>query len=81
MLEKEIQIFEQKLASLLREREGQFVLIKGEQIDFFKTEKEAIEAGLEKYGATAHFLVREITAHRPNIDIPAFSFGLLNANF
>lgn len=80
MLENEIALFEEKLLDLLKDREGQFVLIKGNELNFFQSEMDAIHQGLEKYGATGQFLVRRIVAQPPKVSIPAFSMGLISAN-
>ena len=80
MLENEIKLFEQKLPEMLQDREGQYVLIKGEDISFFDNDLDAVNVGLEKYGATDGFLVRRILTKQPEISIPIISLGLLRAD-
>lgn len=80
MLENEIALFEEKLPDLLKDREGQFVLIKGTKLHFFQSEIDTIHQGLEKYGAKGQFLVRRIVAKPPKVSIPAFSMGLISAH-
>ncbi len=80
MLEQEIQVFEKNLPSFLKGHKEQFVLIKGENYEFFETEASAIERGIKKYGAASTFLVRVVAKEQPAINIPALSLGLLDAH-
>ena len=75
MLEKEIEVFDKNLPSFLRDHEGEFVLIKNKEVEFFKNDEDAINAGLQKYGANDSFLVREVVMHQPKIELPAFAIG------
>ena len=60
-LEKEMQTYKDKLPEL-KEQEGKFVLIQGEDVvDVFGTYEDAVKAGYEKFGLTP-FLVRQIHA-------------------
>ena len=80
MLENEIKLFEQKLPEMLQDREGQYVLIKGEEINFFDDHTDAINSGLEKYGVTDGFLVRQILTEQPECIIPIITLGLIRAD-
>ncbi len=77
MFEKETKLFKEKLPSFLENRKNQFVVIKGDQVDFFPREDAAIEYGLRQYGATSHFLVKEIKKEEEKVEIPALAYGLL----
>ena len=81
MLEKEIKLYEKNLPSYLKERFGQYVLIKGDEVSFFKgarAERKALEQGLLRYGVDSPFLVRRILERQPKVEMPAYSLGLLN---
>ena len=62
-LETEHETFRRELPNFLREgRQGQFVLIKGTQVEgFFKTDVEAVTAGDQRLGPVP-FLVKEVQA-------------------
>ena len=81
MLEKEIEVFEKNLPSFLKEHREEFVLIKDEEIEFFKTQEEAVERGLEKYGTDSGFLVREVLKNQREIQMPAYTSGILTNPF
>ena len=70
MLENEIKLFEQKLPEMLQDREGQYVLIQSEEISFFDDYTDAVNVGLEKYGPTDGFLVRQVLTEQPKYIIP-----------
>jgi hypothetical protein len=61
-LEKELAVFNSKLAELKAEHEGKFVLIHGDEIvDFFSSYDDAIKAGYAKFGLES-FLVKQVQA-------------------
>ena len=61
-MKTELQVFDQHLASWLKTNEGQFVLIRGSDVEgFYTTYPEALSAGYEKFGV-APFLVQKIAA-------------------
>jgi hypothetical protein len=63
-LEKEIATYNAKLPEL-REKEGKFVLIQGEEIvDFFSTYEDAIKSGYQRFKLTP-FLVKRILSTEP----------------
>jgi hypothetical protein len=60
-LEKELSTYEQRLEDFLRDHEGQFVVIQGDQVaGFWDTYDEALKGGYARFNLTA-FLVRKIT--------------------
>lgn len=72
-LEQEQKFFESQKAELLKQHEGQFVLIKNQKISgFFTTEQEAYEKGIELFGAQEMF-IKQILKEEPKHFIPAFS--------
>jgi hypothetical protein len=80
MLEKEREYFDKHRDEFVKHL-GKFVLIKDNKlVGVFNTIEEAISEGARRFGLTS-FLVREITNAPPQeIDIPALSLGILNAN-
>ena len=63
-LERELETYRNKLPEM-KEREGKFVLIHGEEVaDFFTTYEDAIKAGYQRYGLEA-FMVKQVHATEP----------------
>ena len=61
-LEKELEVFQQKLAEFVAEHVGAFVLIHGEEVvDFYTSYEDAIKAGYSKFGLEP-FLVKQVQA-------------------
>jgi len=59
--EESFQFFESKLADLIRDHRGQFVIVKdGAFHGFFLSMEEALKTGYSKFG-TSDFLIQEIT--------------------
>lgn len=79
MLENEIKCFQENLQNWLTCREGQFVLIKGDDIDFFNTLDAALTEAARRYGLGS-YLIRLVSPRQEEIVIPALSLGLLRAN-
>jgi hypothetical protein len=79
MLENELKVFQDNLQNWLPSREGRFVLIKGEDIDFFNTMDAALIEATKRYGLDS-YLVRQVALKQDEIVIPALSLGLLRAN-
>jgi hypothetical protein len=79
MLEKEIMSFDENLQNWLTCHAGQFVLIKGDDIDFFNTYETALTEAARRYGLDS-YLVRLIAPKQEEIVIPALTLGLLRAN-
>ena len=80
-LEKELEYFSAHRAELLETYEGLYVLIKQDEfIGAFTTEKQAYEAGLERFG-NQPFLIKQLlrqedeTAH-----YPALVLGVLHGH-
>ena len=60
-LEKELETYKQRLPEM-KEHEGKFVLIHGDEVvDFFVAYEDAIKAGYQKFNMEP-FLVRQISA-------------------
>lgn len=79
-LEKELKYFEEHKDELLKHYEGQFVLIKDDQlVGAFTTEEEAYQAGLEKFG-NQPFLIKKVTKEEEVVQLPALTLGLLHAD-
>ena len=58
-LEKELELYKAKLPEL-KENEGKFVLIHGDEIvDVFSTYEDALKQGYQKFGLTP-FLIKQI---------------------
>ena len=63
-LEKEIATYKNKLPEL-KQHEGKFVLISGEEVvDFFSTYEDAIKAGYQKFKLEP-FLVKQVSTTEP----------------
>ncbi len=63
-LEKEIATYKSKLPEL-KQHEGKFVLISGEEVvDFFSTYEDAIKAGYQKFKLEP-FLVKQVSTTEP----------------
>jgi len=60
VLDRELETFRRELPELLKNHEGEYVLIQGEQLDsFWQTEDEAVIAGDERFGLLP-FLVKKV---------------------
>jgi len=69
-LAEEIATYRRCLPELLRQHEGQFVLIKGNVVaGFFADESSALREGYRRFGIVS-FLVRRITASESVIYLP-----------
>lgn len=81
MLQKEVDFYETHLEDLLSNDEGQFVLIKGEEIiGIFDSENAAYTEGLEKLG-NCPFLIRRIgKLEEQRVTLPAYVLGLTDAS-
>ncbi len=63
-LERELRTYNEKLPEL-KQHEGKFVLIHGEEIaDFFSTYEDAIKSGYQRYKLEP-FLVKQVAAIEP----------------
>lgn len=59
-LSKELKTYEENKTRLIKEANGKFVLIKGEEIiNVYDTQMDAIKVGVDKFG-NAPFLVKKI---------------------
>ena len=81
MLDQEIKYFNEHLDAWLKEFPGKIALVKGQElIGTYDTEAEALTEGARRYKLES-FLVRRIERNRPEIQIPALTLGILNADF
>lgn len=63
---------------LLKEHEGEFVVIRGATIlGIYLTSDEAFTAAMQAYGRGAPFLLRRVTALPEAAEAPALRLGLL----
>jgi hypothetical protein len=80
MLEQEIKYYNEHLQELLKSDSDKFVLIKdSELVGIFNTFDEALTEGARRYGLVS-FLVRQIARKREDVNIPALTLGILNAD-
>lgn len=81
MLEKERKFFDRKKAEFIGDHLGRFVLIREDKlVGVFNTIEEAMSEGARRFGLSP-FLVRQVSNLVENeINIPALSLGILNAN-
>jgi hypothetical protein len=80
MLEKELKFYNDNLPNWLTCREGQFVLIKEDDVDFFNTIEAALTEAARRYGLDS-YLIRPIVQKQEEIIVPALTLGLLRADF
>ena len=79
-LEREIEHFNSIRGKLLECNEGQYALIKGQElIGTFTKMEEAYEEGVKRFG-TEPFLIKQILKEDPTETLPALSLGLLRAS-
>ncbi|NLV44453.1 MAG: hypothetical protein GXY07_08125 [Candidatus Hydrogenedentes bacterium] len=80
-LEKEILYFEQHREDLLKQHQGKFVLIKGDQcFGAYDTAENAYQEGARKFPGEA-ILIRQVLQEDLVNEMPAFCTGLLYASF
>jgi hypothetical protein len=69
-LETELAVYDRELPNLLKDHEGQYVLIHGETIDsFWQTENDAYDAGCERFGIDP-FLVMPVVREQKPVFVP-----------
>ncbi|MBE3086018.1 MAG: hypothetical protein IMZ64_07360 [Bacteroidetes bacterium] len=80
MLTEELKYYNENLAEWLKSQSGKFVVIKDQElIGFYNSFDEALSVGARKFGLQS-FLVRCIVQSQEEINIPALTLGILNAN-
>jgi hypothetical protein len=64
---EELKIFEKHRQEWSRSNPGEFVVIQGDKIadGFFGSYADALRAGLQKFGASRHFLVKQVWITEP----------------
>ena len=78
-LETEIAFFEAQRAAFLKEHQGKYALIKGEEcFGFFDDDTGAFQAGVEQFGAEP-FLIKQVLDKDQTDFSPALCYGLLHA--
>ena len=77
LLDKEIALFEENLPDYIKDKPNQFVVIKDKDVQFFPSREHAINYGINNYGDTGFFLVRQILEQQPKVSIPAVMLGIL----
>jgi len=65
--ETELRVFEQHRQEWSRSHPGEFVVIQGEEIadGFFGTYADALRAGLQRFGASNEFLIKQVWTIEP----------------
>lgn len=76
-LEIEAAFFEAHRTEWVKDHEGRFVLIKGEEFSFFDTDDEAYGAGIERWGEEAFFIKRVLAEDEEEGSL-ALLYGLIN---
>jgi len=64
-LEQEYQVFQRELPTFLRDHEGEYVLIHGGEVSFWKTGEEAYDAGIDRYGEVP-MLIEKVEREPPH---------------
>lgn len=75
-LEIELSFFEAHREQWLKKHEGEYALIKGEEVAFFDGDGKAYEAGIDKWGDES-FLVKQVLKEDASEESPSLLFGLL----
>jgi hypothetical protein len=70
ILDRESAVYDANFRDWLGEHEGEYVLIKGDEVvGFFEARDDAIRTGYERFGVVPIF-VKEVTAVEPVYNIP-----------
>jgi len=78
-LEIELALFEKMKPELLKNHEGKFILIRGDDfLGAFDTAENAYAEGVKRYGRES-FLVKKVTAQEEVYRNQALSLGLIHA--
>jgi len=78
-LKTELAYYEKHVQDWMKEHEGKYVLLRGEEVaGFFDTPQAAYEAGVSRYG-TDPFFIRRVTQDEPNDSVPALACGVIRA--
>ena len=77
-LYREQAAFDAQLAELVRDHEGEFVIIKdGAPVDFFSTYDEAYSEALARFGIDETYLVSEVKHRQPHVTSLAWEAGAM----
>ena len=78
VLSEELKYYEDHKQELLEHHDGQFVLIRHDELaGAFTTEAEAYEAGLNRFG-NKPFLIRQVSEHVETAHFPALTLNVIN---
>jgi hypothetical protein len=78
-LEKELALYEKMKADLLKNHEGKFVLIRGDEfLGAFDSAENAYGEGVKRFGRES-FLVKKVTTQEEVYRNQALNLGLINA--
>lgn len=77
-LDTELQFFGSHRAEWLKDHEGDFVLIKGTEFSFHRTDDEAYRTGVEKYGADCDIFIKQVLPEDIVEDSMSLLYGLVN---
>jgi hypothetical protein len=81
VLKTELNFYKKHKEEYLKLYNGQFVLIKGEQlIGVFTTDAEAYRAGVQQFG-NQPFLIKPVVVDDAVVSYPAFTVGVLTTSF
>lgn len=78
-LDQELRFFEEHRAEWLKEHEGQFALIKGNEYYFFESDGQAYTAGLDRWG-NVPMLIKQVLPEDPIEGSLALLYGLVDAH-
>lgn len=76
-LEAEMAFFEAHRTEWLQDHEGEFALIKESDCTFFKSDAQAYEAGIDKWGEVP-MLIKQVLPEDLTEDSYSLLFGLIN---
>ena len=75
-LDAELKTYEAHRAELLRESQGKFVLVKGDQVvDVYDSQEDALRHGFREFG-NQPFLVKEVVEIEVPLNFATFQLGL-----
>lgn len=76
ILEEERRLYQSHKVEWLSTHRNQFVLIRGTEVaGFFADAESAYASGLERFGPTSPFLVKQVTEQEPVAYVPMLSVG------
>ena len=77
-LQREQDAFDQRVAELLVEHQGEFLVFhKGAPVGFFETYNEAYQAGIDRLGLDEVYLIAKVEEKKPETASLSWQFGVL----